>query len=161
MGAQPIRRRNAPAIARHKARETVGRHRRTQIVTDRPLMLKKLSGHDRADRVAALIFRPRVAAPVAVKARNRVAATRLQFAADDVALSHASEFIAGRRPAPIVAAPAGQMAASSLLNSHVAQQRQRQPQPGQRQHTKDQRTNHHSLVERRGDRLRRLRRKAA
>jgi phosphoglycerate dehydrogenase-like enzyme len=72
VGAQPVRRRHAPAVAGHQPGEPVLRHRGGQIVADVPLVLEELRGHHRADRVAPDVLRSAVTASVAVKAGQRV-----------------------------------------------------------------------------------------
>src|SRR5215510_2674145 len=58
-------------------------------------MRQELGGDHGTDRVTAQVFRARAAAAVAVEAGDRVAAARLQLAAEDIVLAHASS-IPGR-----------------------------------------------------------------
>ena len=78
VGAQPVDRRDAPAVAGHEAREAVQRHRRREVVADAALVVEELLGHDRADRVAAEILGSGAAAAVAVEAGQRIGAAGLQ-----------------------------------------------------------------------------------
>src|SRR4029077_14095951 len=90
MGAQPVARSHAPAVARNEAREMVGRHRRDEVVADRLLVLEELLRDDRADRVAAEILEPGVAPSVAVEAGQWVGSALLQRLPEDVARAHLS-----------------------------------------------------------------------
>src|SRR6185437_11440918 len=63
-------------------------HRRSQIVADAALVLQEFRGHDGADGMAAQILRPGAAAPVPVKAGDRVGAAWLQFPAQHIAIGH-------------------------------------------------------------------------
>ena len=53
MCPQPVGRRHAPAVAGHKARKAVLRHRSGQIIADTALVLEEFSGHHCAYGVAA------------------------------------------------------------------------------------------------------------
>src|SRR5206468_10786016 len=90
VGPQPVRCRHAPPVPRHEPGELERRHRGGEVVPDAALMLQELGGDHGADRVAAQILRPGAAAPVAVEAGEGVGATRLQLAAQDIALVHES-----------------------------------------------------------------------
>jgi hypothetical protein len=72
--------------------------RGAQIVADATLVLKELSGHHRAYRVAALILRPGATAPISVEPGDRVGATRLQLTAEHIAIAHPSSIGARRAP---------------------------------------------------------------
>ena len=87
---QPVRRRDAPAVARGEPGELVLRDRGAQIVADAALVLEELSRDDGADRVAALVLRPGPAAAVPVEPGHWVRATRLQLTAQDIAITHLS-----------------------------------------------------------------------
>ena len=90
VGAPPVERGHAPAVAGHQPREAVLRHRRRQVVADAALVLEELRRHDRADRVAADVLDAAAAATVPVEAGDRIAAAGLELAAEDVALTHRS-----------------------------------------------------------------------
>src|SRR6201986_1612766 len=84
VGAQPVRRRDAPAVSRHETREAVLRHRRAQVVADAPLVLEELARHHRADGVAAPVLWAGVAAAVPVEAGKRVSSTWVKLAAQPI-----------------------------------------------------------------------------
>ena len=81
VGPQPVDGGHAPAVAGHQSGESVLRQRSAEVVADAPLVLEERLRHDRADRVAAPIFRAGVAATVAIEPGERVAAAGLEFAA--------------------------------------------------------------------------------
>ena len=88
VGAQPVGRGHAPAVARLQAGEAVERHGGDQVVADPALVLEELGGDDRADRVAAEVLGAGVAAAVAEEPGDGVVAAGLQRAAEDVPLAH-------------------------------------------------------------------------
>jgi hypothetical protein len=90
VSSEPVRRRNAPAVAGHKPGKLVLGHRSAQIVADTALVLEELSGHDRADRVAAEILRPGAAASIPVEPGKRVGATWLELTTEHIAIAHPS-----------------------------------------------------------------------
>jgi hypothetical protein len=90
MSAQPVHRGNAPAVPWYKPREPELRPRRAEIVADAALMLEELSGHHRADRVAALILGPGAATPIPIEPGDGIGATRLQLITQHIALYHSS-----------------------------------------------------------------------
>src|ERR1700733_8381447 len=101
VGAQPVRRRDAPAVSWHETGEPVLRHRRAQVVADAPLVLKELAGHHRADSVTAAVRRSSVAAAVPVEAGERVSSTWLKLAAEHVPVTHPMSInSSGPRPQP-------------------------------------------------------------
>src|ERR1039457_2998938 len=90
VSAQPVRRGHAPAFPWHEPGEPELRPRRAESVADTALMLEELSGHHRADRVAALILGPGVAAPISIEPGDRIGTTRLQLTTQHIALDHPS-----------------------------------------------------------------------
>src|ERR1017187_7220139 len=90
VGPQPVCCRHAPAVPGYQARELELGHRGAEIVSDPALVLKELSGHHSADRVAALVFRTGATAPVPEEPGDRVAAARLQLTTEDIAVVHAT-----------------------------------------------------------------------
>src|ERR1039458_4557174 len=88
MGPKPVRRGHAPPVPRDQPGKAVLRQRGAQVVADTALMLQELRGHHGADRVAALVLRTRIAAPVPVKPRDWVVATRLQLTTEHIAVTH-------------------------------------------------------------------------
>ena len=84
----PVHRRNAPAVARRESGEAILRSRSGQVVADAALVLEELGRDDGADGVAPDILRSGAAAAVAKEPGHRVRATRLQFAAKDIAFCH-------------------------------------------------------------------------
>ena len=90
VSSEPVRRRNAPAVAGHKPRELVLGHRGAQVVADTALVLEELSRHHRADRVAAQILRPGATAAIPIEPGKRVGAARLQLTAKHIAITHPS-----------------------------------------------------------------------
>jgi catechol 2,3-dioxygenase-like lactoylglutathione lyase family enzyme len=92
MSSQPVSCRHAPAVSRHQPRELDLRNRRRQIVADAALVLKELSGHHGADRVASPVFGPGVTAPITVEAGDRVGATWLQLTTDHIAITHVGQY---------------------------------------------------------------------
>src|ERR1700744_1137924 len=104
VGAQPVRRRDAPAVSWHETREAVLRHRRAQVVADAPLVLKELARHHRAAGVAAPVLWSGVAAAVPVEAGERVSSTWLKLAAEHIPVSHPRSInSSGPRPQPSAA----------------------------------------------------------
>jgi len=131
MSPQPVSRRHAPAVPRHEPRETELRHRGNQIVADAALVLKELSGHHGADRVASPVFRPGVTAPIPVEAGDRVRATRLQFTTHHITVTHTGKYPhPGHTPASTRAAnrvpdgPARPRPRRRWLNGHLVLARQ-------------------------------------
>ncbi len=101
VGAQPVRRRDAPTIAWLQSGKPVGRHRSGQIVTDTSLMRQELKRHDRANGMQANVFRRCGATAVAEEPGHRVGSARLQSAAQHVAIRHRHSMRARRGlPAP-------------------------------------------------------------
>jgi hypothetical protein len=72
---EPVARGHTPPIAGHEPRESIVRHRGDQVVADPPLVLEKLGGDYRADRVATQILGTRVAAAITKETGYRVGAT--------------------------------------------------------------------------------------
>ena len=97
MSSQPVSCRHAPAVSRHQPRELELRNRRRQIVADAALVLKELSGHHGADRVASPVCWPGVTAPITVEAGDRVGATWLQLTTDHIAITHVGSIRTSRR----------------------------------------------------------------
>src|SRR5947209_3441402 len=91
MGAQPVLRSDAPAVAGHEPREVIFGDRSAQIVADHLLVLEELRAHDRADRVAADVLRARAAATIPVEPCQRVFATAFEATAEDVSF-HSAEY---------------------------------------------------------------------
>src|SRR5688572_15842576 len=81
---EPARCAQAPAVAGLEAFEAPLRAGRREVVPGLAAELEELLGHHRADRVAALVLRPRPATAVAVEARHRLERAGQQLAADDV-----------------------------------------------------------------------------
>jgi catechol 2,3-dioxygenase-like lactoylglutathione lyase family enzyme len=98
MSSQPVSCRHAPAVSRHQPRELELRNRRRQVVADAALVLKELSGHHGADRVASPVFWPGVTASITVEAGDRVGATWLQLTTDHIAITHVGSIRTSRRP---------------------------------------------------------------
>jgi hypothetical protein len=99
VGSEPVGRSDAPAVTRVQSRETMHRHRGTQIVADPSLVLEELGGDDSADRVAALILGSGAAASIPEETGHRIQAARLEIPAEDIALAHdASLLTVPRRP---------------------------------------------------------------
>src|ERR1700733_2482306 len=116
VGAQPVRRRDAPSVARHETREAVLRHRRAQVVADAPLVLEELTRHHRADGVAAPVLRSGVAAAVPVEAGERVSSTWLKLAAEHIPVSHPRSInSSGPRPQPSAAEHRQQIPAIHII----------------------------------------------
>jgi hypothetical protein len=86
---QPVRRGHAPPVPRDEAGEGELGHRRGEVVADAALVLEELRGYHRADRVAAEVFRPGVAAPVTVEAGEGIGSAWLKLAAEHISLTHA------------------------------------------------------------------------
>jgi hypothetical protein len=84
--AEPVRRSHAPPVTRHQAWEPIMRHWCREIITDAALVIQEFCGHERTDRVAALIFGPGRAAAVAIEASDWIRSTRFEFAAENVLL---------------------------------------------------------------------------
>ncbi len=97
MSSQPVSCRHAPAVSRHQPRELELRNRRRQVVADAALVLKELSGHHGADRVASPVFWPGVTASITVEAGDRIGATWLQLTTDHIAITHVGSIRASRR----------------------------------------------------------------
>lgn len=92
MGPQPVRRGNAPSIARGKTGEAILGNSGDEVVADLSLMFKELGGHDGTDRVAAEIFWAGRAATVAEESGERIETARLQLAAQDVPIRHRRQY---------------------------------------------------------------------
>jgi hypothetical protein len=90
MGAKPVDGGHAPPVAGHKARESVLRHRRRQIIANPTLMFEEFGGDHRTDRVTAKVFRSRRAAAVSIETRHGVIAARLQRTTKDISVCHRS-----------------------------------------------------------------------
>lgn len=84
VGTKPVRRRHTPAIAGYEARESVLRHRRREVVADSALVVQKLSGHERTNRMATQILWPGRTAAISIEARQRIGTTGLKDAAEHV-----------------------------------------------------------------------------
>jgi len=101
VGAQPVRRGDAPAVAWPQAGELESRHGSDEVIADAALMVKELGRHDGADRVAAEILGAGVAAAIAIKAGYGIVAALLKLAAEHVPLAHGSSIAhQGLAPAP-------------------------------------------------------------
>ena len=87
MRLQPACGDNTPAIARCEPGEVIFRHRRDEVVADRPLVLETLPRHDRADRMTADIFRTRAAAPVPEESGDGVEPTRFERTTENIAFA--------------------------------------------------------------------------
>lgn len=87
---QPVGCRHTPPIAGREPRESILRHRRDQVVADPPLVLEKLGGYDRTDRVAAEVLRTGVATPIPEKTGDRVGPTGGKRSSEDIACRHGS-----------------------------------------------------------------------
>jgi hypothetical protein len=88
VGAQPVQRGNAPAIAGQETGEPILGNRRQQVVTDGTLVLQERSCHYSADGVPADVLGPARTAAVAVVAGEWVGAARFQRTAQHVAIRH-------------------------------------------------------------------------
>jgi hypothetical protein len=86
---QPVGCGHAPSVAGREPGEAILRHRRDQIVTDRSLVLEKLGGDHRADRVAAEVLRTGVAASITKETGDRVGAAGGERSSEDVERRHA------------------------------------------------------------------------
>ena len=83
MSLKPTLRNHTPAITRLQTRKAVLGHWRDQVIADAPLLLEESRGYHCAHQVDCLI-RPRGAAAIAIEAGNRICATALQFATQDI-----------------------------------------------------------------------------
>lgn len=88
VGAQPVHGCGAPAVSRNESWEPELGDWGDEVVADAALMSQELRRHHRADRVAAAILGTGVARPIAKEASEGISPTRLQGAAQDVALAH-------------------------------------------------------------------------
>ncbi len=86
---QPVASRDTPSVPGLKSGKHVEGSRCYQIVADAPLVLEELSGDDRADGMAAEVGVVGVARPIPHPACQGIAATGFEFAAENVASSHA------------------------------------------------------------------------
>jgi len=93
--SQPIRSGHAPTIAGPEPGEAILGHWRDQVVADTALVLEERGGDHRADRVASAVLRAGATATVAIEARERVDATRLELSTEDVAIRHDRSAVAG------------------------------------------------------------------
>jgi hypothetical protein len=84
----PVQRGHAPAVAGREARKLVLRPRGDQVVADTTLVLEERGRDNRTDRVAPPVLWTGSTTPIAVKAGERVAATRLKLAAENIAIAH-------------------------------------------------------------------------
>ena len=75
VGLQPVGCGHTPPITRREPRKSILRHRRSQVVTDLPLVLEELGGDDRADRVATEVLGTGVAASIPKETGHRVGTT--------------------------------------------------------------------------------------
>ena len=82
----PTHRAKTPFVSRLESRKVVLRHRCREIVALRFREFKKVIGHDRADRVDAVVIAARFAAAVAVPTRHRTGATRSDWFAENIRL---------------------------------------------------------------------------
>ncbi len=90
VGSQPVAGGDTPPIPGSQARESELRHRSSEVVADRSLVLEELGGHHRADRVTPAITRIGAAGPVAKPSGDRIGSTRFEVASEDVAIGHTS-----------------------------------------------------------------------
>ena len=88
VGAQPVGRGHAPAVAGHESGEAVLGHRGAEVVADGALVLEELGGDHRADGVAAAVLGAGSTAPVPVEAGHGVHAAGLKLLAQDAAIVH-------------------------------------------------------------------------
>jgi hypothetical protein len=95
MGAQPVRRGHAPAVARLESGEAIWRHGGAEVVPDAALVLEELGRHDSADRVASPILRTGRAAPIPVEAGHGVGATGLKLSTEHIAIGHRVKYRVG------------------------------------------------------------------
>ena len=92
VGPQPVDGRDAPSVTGNEAGEVVLRHRRHQVVADAALVGEELGRHHGADRVAAEVVGPGVAAAVPVEAGEGVGPAGFELAAEHVAIGHARQY---------------------------------------------------------------------
>jgi hypothetical protein len=85
---KPIQGGDAPAVAGQQPGKPILGNRRQQVITDGALVLEKLGGHHRTDRVTADVLGPAGATTVAVVTGEGLGAARLQLAAEHVAIGH-------------------------------------------------------------------------
>ena len=95
VGPKPVHGGDAPAVAGREPGKLELRHGSGEVVADATLVLEELGGHHRADRVAAPVLGPRLAAPVPVEPRHGVGAARLEVPANHIPVGHTGS-IAGR-----------------------------------------------------------------
>jgi hypothetical protein len=88
MRSQPVGCCHAPPVARREPGESVLGHWRDQVIADLLLMIEKLGGDYRADRVATSVLGTGAAAPVTKEAGDRVRPAGFECAAQHVELSH-------------------------------------------------------------------------
>ena len=81
VGASPVHRCHAPAVAGRQSREAVLGPWRGQVVADAALVVQELGGDDRADGVTSQVFRAGPAAAVTEEPGDRIRTARLQVGA--------------------------------------------------------------------------------
>ena len=96
VGTKPVRGGHTPSVARHQAGKPELRHRRGEIVTDTTLMVQEVRCHERADRMAAVVFWTGRTASIPIEAGHGIGSTRFQVAAEYVLL-HIAIMSAGHR----------------------------------------------------------------
>ena len=97
MGTQPVERGDTPPVPRDQSGEAELRHRGTQIIADRPLVLEELGGDHRADGVQAAVLIAGRAAAIPIEPGHRVGAAGVQRFAEDVEISHLASIGHARR----------------------------------------------------------------
>jgi hypothetical protein len=80
----PIQRGHAPPVAGDKSRKAVLRHCCRQIVSGARLVVEELAGHDRADRVAAMVTIVGAAGPISKEASEGIDTARFKVRSKDV-----------------------------------------------------------------------------
>jgi hypothetical protein len=85
---QPIGCGHTPAVAGNESREPILRHRCDQVVADPLLVLEKLDGDNRANRVAPQVLGTGVAAPITKEAGDRVGTAGSERPAQDIEVVH-------------------------------------------------------------------------
>lgn len=83
VGLKPALGNHTPPVAGLQTRKPERGRRRDQVVPDAPLLPQELRGHHCAHQMNGLIWSSGAAA-IAIEAGNRVCATALQFAAEDI-----------------------------------------------------------------------------
>jgi len=105
------------------------RHRSDQVIADTTLVLEERERDHRTDRVAPQVLRTGTTAPVTVKARERVDATRLKLATEHVAIGHRTSIAwhaTGRRALEALACRPRRGEGSSVVQA-LAITRKRKP----------------------------------